>query len=874
MKALTRKLLGSVVQIRPGELPIVLLMFFYLLLLIGTFAVVKPVRSSLFLQQFGAQNLPYIYLATALLAGGIAWIHSRLFDRFHIVTVQVFTHLFFISNLVLFWLAFRRESPWLSAAFFLWVNVFTVTVNTLFWMFANHYYNPREAKRLYGFINAGGTVGGIASGFAVSATVERIGTENMLLVCAAVLGICILLIYLIHHLGFDRLGRAPESYVGQPPDPRKPVSDEPRPLRTVFASRYARYIALALGLSLVISTLIDYQFNVVVEQTYPGKDAKTAFFSTFTAWVNALSFLFQFFLTSQLLRRLGIGFTLLLLPVTLVGGSLWMGFYPGLAAGIFLKIADGSVRYSVEQSTRDILYLPIPRRLMSRLKTFVDVFVQRLAKGLGSLLILVLTAWLALGFQILSYLAILLAVGWLVCALLLRREYPLQLANFLAQENLSQEPKFLRGMDQTTFTELLKAVESGDEARTLYALDLLEGRRDRQFLDLLRRLVRQGSPRVQARALHLLGELGDTSLAQEAELLLSRESVETQESAIHYLCQCCPSGPAVKMREFLSSDDPRLRAAALVCIGNSGNPQGLRMAEEVIRKLLAEDRSPAGTTRALLARTLRHIRPPSPLHSFLRPLLQDSSAEVVREALRACRQVLRRDFLPLIVEKLAHPELRSEALATLEAHGEKILGTLRDWLSDDSLSPDVRRQLPAVFAAVGNERAAGDLLICLRQPDPHLRYAVIKALNKIRDRNPQLAWDASPIEEVLAEELQEAFRLLREQCRHTSAEAEAHAGEEQMAFVARLHDEFRQSVERVFRLLGLLLPQQEIYTAYRGLYSPRPELKANALELLEAVLPPRWKKLVLTLVDDEIPVEERLRVAESVLESAGLARVT
>ena len=141
MKPKLLSILRSLVDIRPGEARIAWLMFLYLFLVIATFAVVKPVRSSLFLQQFGARNLPYIYIATALLAGGIAWIQSKLLDRFNIVIVQVFTYVFFISSLVIFWFAFGSKTPWVSAAFFLWVNIFTVTANTLFWMFANHYYN-------------------------------------------------------------------------------------------------------------------------------------------------------------------------------------------------------------------------------------------------------------------------------------------------------------------------------------------------------------------------------------------------------------------------------------------------------------------------------------------------------------------------------------------------------------------------------------------------------------------------------------------------------------------------------------------------------------------------------------------------------------
>lgn len=866
MKAKLVSIWRSLVEIRPGEGRVAWLMFVYLFLVIATFAVVKPVRSSLFLQKFGARNLPYIYLATAVLAALVAWIHSRLLDRFNIVTVQVLTHLFFISNLVLFWFAFREETAWLSAAFFLWVNIFTVTANTLFWMFANHYYNPREAKRLYGFINAGGTVGAVASGLAVSAVVRDIGTETLLLVCSAILGVCILLTYLISGFGKDRFALEETPYADKKPDPRK-VSPKPEssPLRTLFTSSYAKYIALALGLSLVISTLIDYQFNVIVEGNYPDKDAKTAFFSSFMAGVNALSFVLQFFLTSPLLRRLGIGFSLLLLPLTLFSGASWMALYPGLAAAMFLKISDGSVRYSIEQSTRDVLYLPIPNRVMGKLKAFVDVFVQRLAKGVGSLLILAVTTWWVLDNQVLSYVSILLAFVWVTCALLLRKEYPQQLKGFLAREHLGEEQKFVRLLDETTRAELLAALESGEEETALYSLELLEGSRDPKLASLLRKLVRQGSPRLQARALHLLADLGDASVIREAENLLHLKSVEVQEEAIHYLCASSP-GAMQKMQEFLRAKDLSLRAAAIACMVNCGGIEGERMAQPMFKEMLSQEGEKGVAARKLLARTLRHIRPPSAFHSHLRPLLQDPSDEVSREALATAQHILRRDFVPLIIEKLAAPQLSSDALETLKAYGGKVLGTLRDYMDDESISVGVRRLLPSVFVQVGTEEAAHDLVSSLHQSDAQLRHEVIKALNKIKDRVPGLKLERIPIEEILAEEVQQAYRLLRELYFYTSPGARSEsAADDPIAAVSRSEEQYRSSIERIFRLLGLLFNQEDIYTGFRGLSSPRADLKANAVELLETLLPGQLKKVLLPLVDDEIPIQEKLKMGESVL---------
>jgi AAA family ATP:ADP antiporter len=863
MRGFLHKVRTSILDIRAAELPVALLMFAYVFFIIATFAVVKPVRSSLFLEHFGARNLPYIYLATAVLAGIVSWIQARLFARFNIVTVQALTHLFFISNLLLFWVAFRHESLWLSALFFLWVNIFTVIANSMFWIFADTYYNPREAKRLYGFINAGGTVGGIVSGLAVSSTVKKVGSENMLLVCAGVLGVCIFLTYLIRRVGHDRFGGAAQSYVEQSLQPATSKPDEPQGLRGLFASRYTKYIALAMGLSLIISNLIDYQFNVVVEQTYTSKDARTAFFGSFTAWVNALSFILQFFLTSQLLRRFGIGVTLLLLPLTLFSGSLWMGIQPGLAAAIFLKSADGSMRYSVEQSTRDILYLPLSSRIMSRLKMLVDVFIQRLAKGLGSLLILALTVWWAFGFQVLSNAAVLLAAGWLACAVLLRKEYPKQLASFLTLGDLSSERRPLQQLDRTTLGQLLAAFESGDEVKGLYALHHLHGTKDRQVVSAMQKLVREGSPLVQARALWVLGELGDSSLISEAERLLLVEEFEIRIGAFHYLCRCRPVDLMESVKQILHKDDPRLEAAAIACLINSGTPKELSMARNLIEKMLGAQGADGVEIRKHLAGVLRHIPAPSPFHSYLRRLLQDPSEVVVREALMTARMCLPREAVALIVEKLTNPQLREVALGTLLVHGDKILGTLRDYLDDPTVPLEVRCALPEVFAGVGTEKAAADLLVGFHQTDPWLRRSVIRALNEIRDRNPQLEFDSAHLEIFLAEELKAAYQLLRREYQRASAGLQE--GSEGVAFNPNLSDEYNQSVERVLGLLGLLFPQQDLLTACRGLDSANPQLRANAIELLDALLPPRLKMPVLALVDKEIPIEERLLIAKTSL---------
>ena len=853
-------LLRTAVDVRPGEWLMTALMSLNLFLVISTFAVVKPARSSLFLQQYGASKLPYVYIATVVLAGAIALLHGWLFRRFSALRVQLFTYLFFISNLLFFWWAFRLQSAWLAAAFFLWVNVFTVTLNTLFWILANNYYNSREAKRLYGLINSGGTIGGIVSGFVVAQIVIQMGTENLLLVCAAVLGISILLTFAIYRQGKERFAAQEYSYVGKTSEAHPAESKpEPEQQQSLFATPYPKYIALALGCALVISMIVDFQFNVVIERTYATKDAKTAFFSSFFAWVNVLTFVLQFFLTGALLRRLGIGVALLILPITMFVGSTIFPFFPVLATIVFLRLSDASVRYSIEQSTRDVLYLPIPKLRMKRLKAFIDVFIQRAAKGVGSLLILALTSWLAFDFSVLSYVAIGLAGLWAVVAVLLRNEYLNELRRFLRRADLREEDRIIRHLDQATTTELLVGLESGDEDRALYCLELLERAQTVDLRLILRSWVRSGTPARQAAALHRLGEVEDRSLISEAERILAAKPTEATEGAIHYLCATNAEGPISKMQEILEIPDPGVHSAALACMVNHGESANQREVEQELTQLIHQTGPQALEGRLLAARTLRHIQPPSTLHSLLIPLLQDKSPEVVEVALKATEKVLRRDLVPLIILHLGNPATSQPAVQALKAHGEGILGTLSDYLGDKSIPLDIRCKLPQVLAEIGSRRGVRNLVSCLSQEERKLRGCVIKALSKLRMAHPDLRIREGEIRKAILREVREAYAFLSELNPQASQAYSVRRKEPEEVSEENRKQRYHQSMQMIFRLLGLLYTPRDISNAYRGLRSPRADVRASAIEFLDNLLPANLRRWTLPLVDDSLSVEEKLQ---------------
>lgn len=846
----------ALVDIRSGEWTMAFLMSTNLFLVISTFSVVKPVRSSIFLQQYGASRLPYVYIATALLAGVVVALQSRLFRRFTIVWIQSFAYLFFAANLLFFWWAFQRDFSWLSAVFYLWVNVFTITMNTLFWILANNYYNSREAKRLYGIINSAGTVGGIISGFVVAQLVGNLGTENLLLLCLAVLAIGMGVTVLIARQGRHRFAAKEIGYVGDHlPESGRQRSAEPAGMFEVLKTSYPRYIALALFSALTISVIVEYQFNVVVEQTILQKDAKTAFFSTFFASVNTLTFILQFFLTGALLRRLGIGPSLMILPVAIIAGSVLFPLFPGMSAAIFLRISDGSLRYSITQSTRDILYMPIPKIEMERVKTFIDVFVQRVAKGAGSVLILLLATGLAVKFEHLSYVTLGLAVAWLGVSVALRRKYLNELRRYLRRDRRDEEPAYVQYLDPETTAALLAELDSGDEQRIIQSLELLERARAVDLRLVFRRWVREGSAQLQARALRRLAELGDLSVIEDAERILASESSEATEDAIYYLCETNAEGPMARMQQILQNSDQRIRAAAFACMANHGGEEAQKEVRQALEGMVRKSGPQATESRVLAAQTLGHINPPSTLHNLLIPLLQEESGEIVRAALSATERVLRRDFVPLIVRHLGHKEFSSPARRALAAHGDKIAGTLSDYLDDSTIPCSIRCKLPAIFAEIGSEKGVRTLVEHLDQENSVLRHAIAKALNGLFRKRPDLGIREEKIHSAVLRETSEAYEALRALYKGAPTDLSNMLGKESSNKARR---RYRRSLQQVFRLLSLLYPAEDILNAYRALNGSQNDLRTGAVEFLDNLLPNTLGKALLPLVDDTIPVEEKL----------------
>lgn len=376
----------------------------------------KPASRSLYLEYHGADNLPYVWIWTALTMMVFLPFYHRMVARFSRFQVVVGTCLAISGLLILFRLFFIPGGKMVAASFYIFVDIFGVVLVEQFWSLTNSIYNTVEGKRWYGFIGTGGLIGGVVGGL-LSAVIIRhtaVQTPDLLLVAALIVLLISGLTLWMSRLGLycevDGIG-GPEPELGG--------------WRALGKSRYLLLIAAMLLLAQLVSPLIDYQFLKTVEVSFPEREARTAFLSFLFSILSFVSILVNLAVTPLIHRLFGAIGGLLAQPILMgIFASVFMA-QPVLFFAGALKISDRGISYSIYRASRELLYIPIDPVMIYQAKAWIDMFGYRIFKVLGSFLILVCTQWMPvkLGVDQLSWFSIGICVIWFGLIMILRLDY-------------------------------------------------------------------------------------------------------------------------------------------------------------------------------------------------------------------------------------------------------------------------------------------------------------------------------------------------------------------------------------------------------------------------------------------------------------------
>jgi len=414
------RLLQKVVDVQALEIRALFLGFVYYFLILSSYYIIRPIRDD-FGAAGGIENLPLMFTGTLVAMLIANALFSALVARFSRRRFIPIAYRFFISNLLIFFMLLllvpKQNQVWVGRAFFVWTSVFNLFVVSVFWAFMVDAFSSNQGKRLFGFVSVGGTLGAIV-GAAITATlVRKIGTINLLLVSAVLIELgaqCVRL--------FPNTFQAPKTAGAIKVTTELPVGGGIwAGIVHNFSSTYLLGISAYMLLYSITSTLLYFQQIGIATHAFADRGARTAFFAEIDLAVNVLTIIVQLFLTGRLLKWLGVGVTLAILPALSVVGFASMGIAPTLVLLVGFLTLRRAANFAVARPARETLFTVISREDKYKAKNFIDTIVYRTGDQIG--------AWtnkaldlLGLSLRGVSLIAAPIAVLWLFVSLWLGRQ--------------------------------------------------------------------------------------------------------------------------------------------------------------------------------------------------------------------------------------------------------------------------------------------------------------------------------------------------------------------------------------------------------------------------------------------------------------------
>src|SRR5712691_3990989 len=701
---------GAAVNLREGEAPLVLLVLLHSFLNGVPKTLTNAAATAIFLEQHGAQNLPYAYMASAVVVTLLGFAFVKL-GRVLSFATRLQAVLAFVAAgeiaLRLGIAAFGVNRA--SIVFPVWTEIEWSIIPLQFWGLSGQLFNVQQGKRIFTLLGIGELLSSTLLGFMLPTLVAAIGTANVFLLSAAGSFGSLLVLRRILALAAGRMEAA--SAEEEPESGRSPEA----------AGRYRRYIGYLFALvsfSFLSAFFLDNIFSDRAEARFHDAERLAGFLGVFWGSVNLITLVFKSGIAGRLLTRYGLSLGILALPVLLILGY---GSAAIAGAGMFwiivaTRAVDYVTRDSLDGPAGMILYQPLPPALRASAQARADGIVGPLPGGFSGLVLAVLLHVFRFGAAQLAAVAALCACGWLYVANRLRHDYRTILEDALAGRRLKGLSISLD--DPATRAVIEKGLASPRPGEVLYSLSLLE--ESRSLEPILRRLLLHPEPLVRREALLGIERHGcDAALGDAARLIESDPSPEVRGAAVRVLASIGDADQAIL---FLDHSDPSIRDGALVGLMRSGGVDGIIAAGQRLSGLAlsasADDRSRAAF---LLAET--------GLPSFHRPLaglLRDPDLEVRRRALAAAEKLGNARLWPAICESLSIPAARAAAGRALASAGEPVLPLLEQELPRST--PELRARIAAVCGRIGGPRAASLLRRMLQGAAGPERQAVLAGL--------------------------------------------------------------------------------------------------------------------------------------------------
>lgn len=459
--------LRSALQIKNGEEKKILPFFLSFFFLIGSFLFGRTARDTFFLSRFDPAYLPHMMILTAIVMGITIALTSKFLSKIPIVPQIIFTFLFTSISFIIIQLLL---SDWVYPVLYIWSEVIFTLMTIQFWILTGSSFKAREAKRLFSLIGSGAAIANSIIGFSMSSIINSFGTDILLPATSAFIGFATITSFISRkYVQIDNRGSGKAIVMKNSTESKS---------KKLIPSKYLKIMALTTICAALITALVDFQMKMIVSSNL-DEEAMASLFGTMYGAIGIISVLIQFFFTGRFLSRFGVLWGVMMLPLALLVGSVSILILPVIFSAILAKASENIFRFTIFDTTKQLLWLPVPIDHKTQAKPFIDGTLKNAAGGIAGLLIIGISFLLSFdtydNIRWLSLPSLGMLILWIIFNFKLKKGYVSELTKAIEKRRIDFEELDIDINDPTIVNTIKKTLSQGDDNQKLFALNTMKG---------------------------------------------------------------------------------------------------------------------------------------------------------------------------------------------------------------------------------------------------------------------------------------------------------------------------------------------------------------------------------------------------------------
>ena len=828
-------MLKKLFNINQGEGFPTLILFLHFFAYVAISITGSAARDAYFLNMVDRKYLPLMFLAVAIVLSIVIEIYSRLSKNKDLSTIVSGTGIIFIATLF----AIQKNlEGWVIPFLYVWKDVIDAIIITQFWLIASQVFDPRQAKRLFGLLGAGGALAAIIIGSSIKQFVSIFGSENLLFATMSFLLVVILMANLIRPYRNINEQKNSNSKKDSQKDEKKSFSP------------YLKSLAIIIGLAAVASRVVDYQFKITAVAAFPEQDDLVNFFGQYYAVTGIATMVIQLFITSRLLSRFGILVAILVLPTLFMTGAIGFLMSPVLAAVYISKFSDQVFRFTLHNASIQLLWIPVKNTIKNRLKPVIEGSIRASLEGVSGILIFLSITVFNVPIHYLSISIVLIAIYWINKSFTLKKLYVKELQSAIEKRELNFEELTLDIQDEAMVKTINEALKNNDESQQILALEMIKDIPLTPWKDSLNDLLNNGEITVKKEILSISFDDENIITNQTIiDLINNVPDLETESIEIAGKRRLRKALPIIMDRiDTVNKEKQIIFAAAIRNI----DPDSSNKEKELLLDAFNTNDENICSLAIRQMKNDKEILPDDKLAEYLN---QESS--MVRDAaLSVAESRASTSLLPHIIQCLSDPRCAIPARSALQAYDDNVVVEL--------LIKHVQRQnvekslIIGVIRTIKNYPTKNSIDLLLSAVSPKVPPIQSEAVDSLIHIARELPLDENQII-ITKKELIKTSRYAYEKI---IALSQINEDEENQLLRYLLQNEVRKLIPVIMKLGILDKPETPIETYIQYVLNNETDKLPYVLEFFENIFSKEERRIVNSLIDN-IPIEEKCEVAKN-----------